>query len=519
MTTTNNRNLTLPLVGGDSGVWGTELNNGVMSYLDNILGATQAITINSSDVNLTVTQWNNAAFNLTGVLTGNRSLVLPLNANSATVAVGGYCIVANNTTGAFTITVKTAASGSTGVTVAQGTTAFLYSDTANVYNADSSKLQLIPFAGNPNGFVAGTAASLNNPPSVVWDYTNAALYFCTTTGNAAAAVWSAQTVTIQRGFDTAVNLELAVTHTGGNLLQVAVKTDAGTDPTSIDPVTVPFQAISGSNTTGAVDLVSITGALSMTTNATGASLGASNSTPFRIWFALFNNGGTAVLAMRNCSTATQVYSLAEYGVASTVSITSGATSAGVWYTPNGTTLSNKAFRIIGYCEYTTGNLLVTAGTYTADPSNVVIFGTGIKKPGDVVDTIYAITTTTSAVAGSLAATPLSSPISLSSAINLVKVSAFGSVQMVSAGHIGGFQIGQGSSSNLIGNVSPISTSGASATLQQEIACTAIDKPSALSATYTLYGTANSGVTDTFLGTSGLSLLTPRGVMTLEEVMG
>lgn len=186
----NNRNLAQPVPGTESGAWGTVLNNAVMGYLDNILGATQAITINSSDVNLTVDQWNNAAFNLTGTLTGNRSLVLPLNANSATVAVGGYCVVNNQTTGAFQVTVKTAASGSTGVTVPQGTTAILYSDTLNVVHADNSKLQIIPYSGNPNGNVAGTAASANNPPSVVWDFTGAIWYVCTTTGTTTTAVWT-----------------------------------------------------------------------------------------------------------------------------------------------------------------------------------------------------------------------------------------------------------------------------------------------------------------------------------------
>src|ERR1019366_9548380 len=122
---------------------------------------------------------------------------------------------------------------------------------------------------------------------------------------------------------------------------------------------------SSANTTGVPVAVNITSALSMTTNATGASLGSVNSVPFRIWFALFNNAGTAVLAMQNCSTATAIYSLAEYGVASTTGISGSATSAGVWYTPNGTTLTNCAFRIIGYCEYTSG--LATAGTYTSDP--------------------------------------------------------------------------------------------------------------------------------------------------------
>lgn len=383
---TSNRDLIQPLVGGDSGTWGGLINNGLSGQLDLILGATQGIAITVADVTLTTTQWNNCAIKLTGALTADRALVLPFNVNSSSVAVGGLFVVDNQTSGAFNVTVKTAAAGSAGVTVPQGVRTWLYSDTVNVYYADDSKVQIIPYAGNPNGHVAGTAASLNNPPSVVWDYTNGSLYFCTTTGIAAAAVWTQPAQTVTRGFDMPVNFGLSVTHTGGNLLQVAVKTASGADPTNGSPVICPFQTVSGANFTGAPTTVNITSALSMTTNSTAATLGTANSVPFRIWFALFNNAGTAVLAMRVCSTAKNIYSLAEYGVASTVSISGGATSPGVWYTPNGTTLTNCAFRVIGYCEYSSG--LATAGSFTSDPTSVVLFGPGVKLPGAPVQSLY-----------------------------------------------------------------------------------------------------------------------------------
>lgn len=192
---TNNRNLTQPTVGGDSGTWGVVLNSGVMAQLDLILGATQAITMTSADVTLSVPQWNNIAINITGVLTGNHNLILPLNSNSATVSVGGIFVVANNTTGAFNVTVITSSSGSVGVTVPQGSRAFLYSDTLNVMNADDARLQFIEVSGNPNGSVAGVSGSVNNQPTVAWDYTNGILYFCTVTGTSTTAVWAAINVT------------------------------------------------------------------------------------------------------------------------------------------------------------------------------------------------------------------------------------------------------------------------------------------------------------------------------------
>ena len=186
---TNNRSILLPVQGVDV-VWGTLLNNGVMSQLDLILGATQAKSITSADVNLSQAEWNNCAIALSGTLTGDHALILPLNPNSATVAVGGLFVVSNQTSGAYNVTVKTAASGSTGVIVPQGVRTWLYSDGTNVYYADDAKVQITPYAGNPNGHVAGQAASVNSVPSFVWDYTNFVLYVCTTSGNAAAAVWT-----------------------------------------------------------------------------------------------------------------------------------------------------------------------------------------------------------------------------------------------------------------------------------------------------------------------------------------
>ncbi|MES2048842.1 MAG: hypothetical protein V4447_10605 [Pseudomonadota bacterium] len=48
-----------------------------------------------------------------------------------------------------------------------------------------------PYAGNPNGNVAGNAATGPLPPSMVWDTTDSLLWVCVGTGNTASAVWRA----------------------------------------------------------------------------------------------------------------------------------------------------------------------------------------------------------------------------------------------------------------------------------------------------------------------------------------
>jgi hypothetical protein len=84
-----------------------------------------AKTITTADVTLTAAEARNQIVHLSGTLTGNRNLIVP--------AEPGIWIVRNATGGAFTVTVKT--SGGSGIVVAQGTTAMVYSDGTNVLRA------------------------------------------------------------------------------------------------------------------------------------------------------------------------------------------------------------------------------------------------------------------------------------------------------------------------------------------------------------------------------------------------
>ncbi len=60
-----------------------------------------------------------------------------------------------------------------------------------VYSTDFKSVPILKVsAGNPNGSVAGTAASSGVLPTVCWDYTNNLWYVCTTTGTASTAVWT-----------------------------------------------------------------------------------------------------------------------------------------------------------------------------------------------------------------------------------------------------------------------------------------------------------------------------------------
>ena len=96
---------------------------------------------------LTGSELNRIAYNFTGILTGNRVIIVP-------ATVQQYW-VSNATTGAYTLTVKTSAG--TGVGVSAGARAILYSDGTNVVDADTSTVS-VPISIADGGTGATTAA-------------------------------------------------------------------------------------------------------------------------------------------------------------------------------------------------------------------------------------------------------------------------------------------------------------------------------------------------------------------------
>lgn len=76
-----------------------------------------------ANVTLSSAEMESPILEFTGALTANISVIVPL-------ASGGLFVVFNNTSGAFTLTVK--GSTGTGIAVGQGKRAILYADGTNV---------------------------------------------------------------------------------------------------------------------------------------------------------------------------------------------------------------------------------------------------------------------------------------------------------------------------------------------------------------------------------------------------
>ncbi len=204
-----------------------------------------------------------------------------------------------------------------------------------------------------------------------------------------------------------------------NILTVALTTASGSTPSASTPVTLSFR--NATTATGDMTTISVTAASTIAVPNT-ATLGTSNSVPFRLWVVAFNDGGTVRLGVMNCTIPTahsaSIYQLAAWGLASSTAITTGSDSAQVFYT--GSAVTSKAYTVLGYVTYESG--LATAGTWSAAPDRVQAYVAGTPLPGQVVQVrtaTYATQTTSSSA--TYADTGLTVAITPTSAANGVKV--------------------------------------------------------------------------------------------------
>lgn len=228
------------------------------------------------------------------------------------------------------------------------------------------------------------------------------------------------------GLDVLQNASLSVSAAAG-ALTIALKDALGNDPSAASPISIGFRNATG--TTGTPTTLRITGATSLVISS-GSTLGVTSSTAFRLWVVGFNDGGTFRLGVINCAnTSTNViYPLTPWVVASSTAEggAGGADSAGVFYT--GTAVTSKAYRILGYLEWSSSGL--TAGTWaTTNLIYVQSYGPEIPLPGTAIRAIPFSTTTrgTASTSTSFTATgvTLDGTITLTSAANGIRVMAQG----------------------------------------------------------------------------------------------
>jgi hypothetical protein len=149
---TINGSATLTFQPGDSAIIFTDGSNFyTLGYGQSPVFAFDYTSINVAGTGvytLSGSELNRIAYNFTGVLTGNRTIIVPQTVQQYWVA--------NNTTGPYTLTVKT--SIATGYTVNQGSRAIVYSDGTNVVAADTGGVA-VPISVSDGGTGATTAGN------------------------------------------------------------------------------------------------------------------------------------------------------------------------------------------------------------------------------------------------------------------------------------------------------------------------------------------------------------------------
>ena len=226
------------------------------------------------------------------------------------------------------------------------------------------------------GLNSGATAPATTYAYMLWADTTTALLKIRDSTNASWLVVGpiAPTVALQRAFLSVDMPKLVVTGAAG-ILTIALKNASGADASAVEPITLPFR--NSTLATGDSTLLQVTAALSQTLSS-GSTLGVTTG-PAKVWFVLFNDGGTARIGAVNCLSGTTVMALRNDDLQSSTAEggAGAADSAQTIYT--GTAVTSKAMCILGYAEWTS----LTAGTWTT-PDKVQQYRPGVALPGDVV---------------------------------------------------------------------------------------------------------------------------------------
>jgi hypothetical protein len=305
----------------------------------------------------------------------------------------------------------------------------------------------------------------------------------------------------------------------GNNVTFTLTDEAGNAISATDPAVVCFR---NDNTTNAeISCVNITSAPALSVHATSNFGVSGTATAFRVWLALFNNAGTAVMGAIvavNFTAPVSVAFLNEVGTAS-ATVCAGctnATSAKTWYASS--SISSKAYRIIGYVDYPA--FTVNGDWVTATGVHLCNWGCVLpgRPTGNIVQTVVS-----SADAGSTSTsyannTSMEVAITPTIASNLVRVTMQGTSGASGGSGFCSTRVIRGTSGSVaIGGIS----AGNNANQATASVITGLDAPStASSQTYTgQRATSSASTTCVWPASDATGATTGIGFMTAEEIQG
>lgn len=286
--------------------------------------------------------------------------------------------------------------------------------TLNLSGAGAQTVKKPNGAGLTN-LVGGEIVS-GQPTMVMWDGTEFVLMT-----PAALPVGAAYIQNSGFGFGAPANLQINGT-VNSNQLTIALKGINGSDPSAANPIPVAFRDSTIAN--GDPVWVSVTSALSFTIGS-GSTMGCQSATMCRLWVFAANDAGTVRLCAYNARSGTaSIIAPDEAALQTSAAGSSGGSSAQTFYCNSA--ITSKAIRYIGYVDIQE----TVAGTWAAGPTYTQLFGPGIKKPGEIVQTLYSTTTTDttgSGTAGVYTATTSAQSVTPHSAADIFRVVANGNL--------------------------------------------------------------------------------------------
>lgn len=214
------------------------------------------------------------------------------------------------------------------------------------------------------------------------------------TVNAKGLITAASNITVADVGFTNCSITASV---ASNNLTVALKDNAGADPSATSPCSIYFR--SPTATTGSWHAETQTAALSFTANAgstfgvtnTSATCSAASSCAFRLWVVAMDTGSGITLGVISLTNMSQVLGIDESSVYSSTACAActSATALGTLYSTAAQT--SLPIVVLGYLEW--GNGLATAGTYASAPTKIQTKGPGIALPGEAVGRGFSFTGT------------------------------------------------------------------------------------------------------------------------------
>ena len=228
-----NKLYNLPANGSNAGTWDQPVNEN-FELIDSNLGGTftQALA-STTPVNIAEADAQNVRIKLTGTLTANISLRLP-------TTLQGFWVIDNQTTGNFTVSLRTTAGGSTGLDVEQGYRTFVFSDGTDVFAADDSPQTAIAASGVTVSAITGMTAGGVTPDDAqeALEFLNARRLYPGT-----IFAWSGPSTTLPTGMRALVCDGSAVNRTTYSDLYTALNGGFSATAVAIDIATSTFTKV------------------------------------------------------------------------------------------------------------------------------------------------------------------------------------------------------------------------------------------------------------------------------------